>query len=207
MYFLLTSQLLKVEYFADWSWRPPQLLVASFLFLLFLFTFFRFFSLLITFYSYRYRFFSLLITSYPYHHLSLLIACSHILSHLHYHSSSSLHQYPFFVPFSSRFSIKWIENHGIQYHQCVVLSPVSLKELVFWGLWWVSLWTPLCCFVATVAICICSPNPWVLSFGVGVCCRMSSSASRAPGVFGVQALPWSLVVVLSTSCCCSVYVV
>ena len=30
---------------------------------------------------------------------------------------------------------------------CLVLSLVSLKELVFWGWWSVSLWTPLCCFV------------------------------------------------------------
>ena len=33
---------------------------------------------------------------------------------------------------------------------CVVLSPVPLKELVFWGGWSMSLWTPLCCFVATI---------------------------------------------------------
>ena len=32
---------------------------------------------------------------------------------------------------------------------CTVLAFVSLKELVFWGWWRVSLWTPLCCFVAT----------------------------------------------------------
>ena len=33
---------------------------------------------------------------------------------------------------------------------CVVSSPVSLKKLVFWGWWSVSLWIPLCCFVATM---------------------------------------------------------
>ena len=33
---------------------------------------------------------------------------------------------------------------------CAVLSLVSLKELAFWGWWSVSLWTPLCCFVATM---------------------------------------------------------
>ena len=62
--------------------------------------------------------------------------------------------------------------------------------------------------VASLLLYICSPNPWVLFSGVGVCCWMSSSASRAPGVFGGLALPWSdLVVVSSTSCCSTVYVV
>ena len=32
--------------------------------------------------------------------------------------------------------------------KCAVLSLMSLNELVFWGWWIVSLWTPLCCFVA-----------------------------------------------------------
>ena len=45
--------------------------------------------------------------------------------------------------------------------------------------------------VASLLLCICSPYPWILFSGVGVCCWMSSSASRAPGVFGGQALPWS----------------
>ena len=31
---------------------------------------------------------------------------------------------------------------------CVVLFPVSLRELVFWGWWNIYLWTPLCYFVA-----------------------------------------------------------
>ena len=33
---------------------------------------------------------------------------------------------------------------------CVVLSLVSLKELVFLGWWSLSLWIHLCCFVATM---------------------------------------------------------
>ena len=87
---------------------------------------------------------------------------------------------------------------------CMVLSPVSLKKLVFWGYLSVSLWTPLCCFVATM-------NFFSKSFSIvlrwGVCCWMSSSASRAPCVSGGQALPWSdfLVAVPSKSCCCTVY--
>ena len=35
--------------------------------------------------------------------------------------------------------------------------------------------------------CICSANPSALFSCVWVCCRMSSSASQAPGVFGGQA--------------------
>ena len=58
-------------------------------------------------------------------------------------------------------------------------------------------------------LCICSHNPCVLFSCVGVCCWMSRSASRAPGVFGGEALPWAdfLFVVSSTSCCCTLYVV
>ena len=43
--------------------------------------------------------------------------------------------------------------------------------------------------------------------GAGVSCWTSSSASRAPGVFGGQALPWSefLVIVPSTACCRTMY--
>ena len=33
---------------------------------------------------------------------------------------------------------------------CMALSPVSLKEFVFWCWWSVSLWISLCCFVATL---------------------------------------------------------
>ena len=33
---------------------------------------------------------------------------------------------------------------------CVVSSPMFLKEFVIWGWWSVFLWTPLCCFVATM---------------------------------------------------------
>ena len=45
---------------------------------------------------------------------------------------------------------------------CVVLFPVSLRELVFWGLWKVYLWTPLCyprCYFAFVLPILeyCSP--------------------------------------------------
>ena len=78
---------------------------------------------------------------------------------------------------------------------CVVLSPMSLKELLF--------------CVALLLLCICSSNPLASFSGVGVSCWMLFSASRAPGVFGGQALQWSdfLVVVSSTSCCCSVYAV
>ena len=41
-------------------------------------------------------------------------------------------------------------------------------------------------------LCICSPNRWVLFSGVGISCWMSPSASWAPGVFGAQALSWSV---------------
>ena len=43
--------------------------------------------------------------------------------------------------------------------------------------------------VASLLLGICSHNPWVLYSGVRVCCWMSPSASRAPGVFGGVALP------------------
>ena len=68
----------------------------------------------------------------------------------------------------------------------MVLSSVSLKELAF-EVGGVCLSGHLC--VASLLLCICSQNARVLFFGVKVCCRMSSSASRAPGVFGGQALP------------------
>ena len=63
--------------------------------------------------------------------------------------------------------------------------------------------------VASLLLCICSPNSWVLFSGVGISCWMSSLASRSKGVFGGLALPWSdfFVVVSSMSCCCTVYVV
>ena len=38
--------------------------------------------------------------------------------------------------------------------------------------------------VASLLLCIWSPNPWVLFFGVIACCWMSSSAARTTGVFG-----------------------
>ena len=55
-----------------------------------------------------------------------------------------------------------------------VLFPVSLRELEFWGWWYVYLWTPLCYLLL---FWICSPSPWVLFSGVGVSCWMSPSAS------------------------------
>ena len=62
--------------------------------------------------------------------------------------------------------------------------------------------------VASLLLCICSLNPWVLFLDVGVCCWMLSLASRVPGVIGGQALPWSdFLIIVSTSCCCTVYVV
>ena len=54
-------------------------------------------------------------------------------------------------------------------------------------------------FVASLLLCICSPNPWVLFSGVWFCCWMSSSATRVPGVFGGQALP-----LIRLSCRCVV---
>ena len=68
------------------------------------------------------------------------------------------------------------------------------------------------CTVATMQypllLCICSPNPWILFSGVGVCWWMSSSATWAPRVFGGQALTWSdFLVVPSMSFCYTVYVV
>ena len=63
--------------------------------------------------------------------------------------------------------------------------------------------------VTSLLLAISSLNPWVLFSRVWVCCWMLSTASWAPGVFGGQVLPWSdfLVVVSSTSCYCTVYVV
>ena len=89
---------------------------------------------------------------------------------------------------------------------CLVLSPVSLKELLFWGLWSVSLWIPLCYFVATKHLFSQSLS---ILLRYGGYCRISSSASQTPGVFGGQALHWSdfLIIVSSWSCCCTVYVV
>ena len=53
--------------------------------------------------------------------------------------------------------------------------------------------------VVSLLLCIFSLNPWVLFSGVRDCCKMSSSASRAPGIFGGHSLHWSdfLVVVSS----------
>ena len=63
---------------------------------------------------------------------------------------------------------------------CVILFPVCLGELVFWGLWNVYLWTALCYFVAILHSHKLGNVLW--------CCWMSPSASWAPGVFGGQAL-------------------
>ena len=71
----------------------------------------------------------------------------------------------------------------------MLLFPVSLRQLVFWG-WWTPLcppttnWTPLCYFVASLHLFY---NARVLFSGVWVSCWMSPSASSAPGVFGAQA--------------------
>ena len=89
---------------------------------------------------------------------------------------------------------------------CMVLKEPSSKNWYFDdGI--ACLCGHLC--VASLLLWIYSPNPWVLFSGVYVCCWMSSSASRAPGVFGGQAFPWSdfLVVVSSTLCYSTVYAV
>ena len=82
---------------------------------------------------------------------------------------------------------------------CLVLFPVSLRELVFWGWWYIYLWSPLCYYVAILHLSSQSLST-VLRVGVG--CWMSPSASWAPSVFGGQALSRSefRVVVSSTSC-------
>ena len=49
------------------------------------------------------------------------------------------------VPTSIFFA--WCLTGSISKTMWPVLSLVSLKELIFWGWWSVSLWTPLCCFV------------------------------------------------------------
>ena len=58
--------------------------------------------------------------------------------------------------------------------------------------------------VTSLLLCICSPNPWVLFSGMVVSCY-----SRAIGVFSCQALHRSefLLIVSSTSCCWTEYVV
>ena len=45
--------------------------------------------------------------------------------------------------------------------------------------------------VTFLLLCICFSKVWVLFSSVGFSSRLSASASRAPGVFGGQALPWS----------------
>ena len=42
--------------------------------------------------------------------------------------------------------------------------------------------------VASLLLCICSPNPWVLFSGVWVYCWMSTSASQSPAVYSVARL-------------------
>ena len=69
-------------------------------------------------------------------------------------------------------------------------------------------WDNLLIYTSWLQPCICSPNPWVLFSSVEVCCWMSSSASRAksirrPGFVLIE----FLVVISSTSCCYTVYVV
>ena len=71
---------------------------------------------------------------------------------------------------------------------CVSLFAASITEL-FFGCWWsVSLWTHQCCYVATMHS---SSQSSSIVLRHGVTCWMSSAASRAPGVFGGKAMPWS----------------
>ena len=103
------------------------------------------------------------------------------------------------VKFDSRLTFKTM---------CAVLSLVSLKKLVFWSWCSVSLWTSLCCFVATMHWFWQSLNIVLLSGG---CCGMSSSASRAVGIFGGQACSY-LIFLLLCLCmlykvCCTKYVI
>ena len=99
-----------------------------------------------------------------------------------------------------------------EFQLCAGKSRVILRHvfqrLLFWGWWSVRVLVDTLVF-SSLLLCICPPNPWVLFPGVGACCWMSSLATRTPGVFGGQALSWSNfpVVVSSTSCCCTVYVV
>ena len=48
--------------------------------------------------------------------------------------------------------------------------------------------TYICGHLSSLQLWICSPNHWVLLTGVGFNCWLLSSASRAAGVFGGQAL-------------------
>ena len=93
---------------------------------------------------------------------------------------------------------------------CMILNPNKTKALVVsnLGLWTLHMvtWSMYICRHLCdnlLLFCICSPNPWVLFSGVRVSCWMSTSASRAPGVFGGLSLSWSrfLVIVPSTACC------
>ena len=59
---------------------------------------------------------------------------------------------------------------------CVVLSPVSLKEFVFWGWWSVSLWTPQCC-VATIHLSVASLLH-AISQSLGIVLRWEESADE-----------------------------
>ena len=93
---------------------------------------------------------------------------------------------------------------------CVVLFPVYYRVIPKnWyfkvGEWYIC--GHLC--VTLLLFCICSPKPWVIFSDFGVSCWMSPSTSRAPGVFGGQALSRSefRVVVSLTSCGSASYVV
>ena len=69
---------------------------------------------------------------------------------------------------------------------CAVLSLVSLKELLCWGWWIVSLWTPLSCFVVTMHLFSQSLS---IILRCGVYCWMSSSATRVTVYSEDQAFP------------------
>ena len=115
------------------------------------------------------------------------------------HGDLVLSGVPIWLVPTSKFLVWSLTASSPSNTMCVELSLVSRKELVFWGWWSASL----------LLLCIWSPNPWVLFSDLEVCCWMLSSASRVPGVFGGQALPGLefLVVVSSTSCCCTLHVV
>ena len=82
---------------------------------------------------------------------------------------------------------------------CAVLSLLSLEELVFWGWWSVSLWIPLRCFVATLHMYSQSLSIFFRCGGLLLNVIFSFSSARC-------IRDGFLVVMLSTSCCWTVYV-
>ena len=79
---------------------------------------------------------------------------------------------------------------------CAELSLVSLKELVFWGWWSVSLWTPLCYFVATTHLFLKSFSIVLPCWGLLLNVIFSFSSSRCIRSIGSE----FLVVVSLKSC-------